>query len=195
MAPGQHLVDDTGAWAAPGVILGSGGSDRFLQLAVTPRTYNAFDDDDGGGIHMPSEYDRFMADVWVGVVLTLMVFSCLCCMCSCMLYHRFQEWKRGVLAAAAAREGGENGPLPEEALPNYTLVSGLPSYDEALQQWRAARVHRKSSVSKMAEAIQVAAAKTPPPAPLRRLSVLEFLLNYKGQKTVPSVVNRHIADV
>jgi len=98
-----------------------------------------------------------------------------------------------VLAAAAAREIGENGPLPEEALPNYTLVSGLPSYDEALQQWRAARVHRKSSVSKMAEAIQAAAAKTPPPAPLRRLSVLEFLLNYKGQKTVSTP--RHVADV
>lgn len=98
-----------------------------------------------------------------------------------------------VLAAAAAREMGENGPLPEEALPNYTLVSGLPSYDDALQQWRAARVHRKSSVSKMAEAIQAAAAKSPPPAPLRRLSVLEFLLNYKGQKTVSTP--RHVADV
>jgi hypothetical protein len=95
-----------------------------------------------------------------------------------------------VLAAAAAREAGEGGPLPEEALPNYTLVSGLPSYDEALQQWRAARVHRKSSVAKMAEAIQAAAAKTPPPATLRRLSVLEFLLHYKpGQRTVPTPVH------
>jgi len=91
MAPGQYLVDDAGAWAAPGVILGSGGTDRFL--VVTPRTFTV--DSDDGGVHLPSDYDRFMADVWVGVVLTLMVFSCLCCMCSCMLYHRFQEWKRG----------------------------------------------------------------------------------------------------
>ncbi|CAB3374048.1 Hypothetical predicted protein [Cloeon dipterum] len=194
--PGQqYLVDDTAAWPSPGLILGSRGSDRFL--AVTPRSFSfdAVDTDaDNSGVHMPTDYDRFMADVWVGVVLTLMVFSCLCCMCSCMLYHRFQEWKRGVLAAAAGREHSENGPLPEEALPNYTLVSGLPSYDEALQQWRAARVHRKSSVSKMAEAIQAAAAKTPPPAPLRRLSVLEFLLHYKGQKTVPNL-SRHVAEV
>lgn len=93
-----------------------------------------------------------------------------------------------VLAAAAARENGDGGPLPEEALPNYTLVSGLPSYDEALQQWRAARVHRKSSVAKMAEAVQAAAAKAPPPAPLRRLSVLEFLLHYKGQRTIPTTI-------
>jgi hypothetical protein len=93
MAPGQYLVDDSGAWSAPGVILGSGGSDRFL--VVTPRTYMLDRELDDEGIHLPTDYDRFMADVWVGVVLTLMVFSCLCCMCSCMLYHRFQEWKRG----------------------------------------------------------------------------------------------------
>lgn len=40
------------------------------------------------------QYDRFLADVWVGIVLTLMVLSCVCCVCSCLLYHRFQQWKR-----------------------------------------------------------------------------------------------------
>jgi hypothetical protein len=40
------------------------------------------------------QYERFLADVWVGVVLTLMVLSCVCCVCSCLLYHRFQQWKR-----------------------------------------------------------------------------------------------------
>lgn len=40
------------------------------------------------------EYEQFLADVWVGVVLTLMVLSCVCCMCSCLLYHKFQQWKR-----------------------------------------------------------------------------------------------------
>lgn len=40
------------------------------------------------------QYEQLLADVWVGVVLTLMVLSCVCCMCSCLLYHKFQQWKR-----------------------------------------------------------------------------------------------------
>lgn len=43
-------------------------------------------------------YEQFLADVWVGIVLTLMVLSCVCFMCSCLIYHKFQEWKhRGKL--------------------------------------------------------------------------------------------------
>lgn len=41
-----------------------------------------------------SEYEQFLADVWVGIILTLIVLSCVCCMCSCLLYHKFQQWKR-----------------------------------------------------------------------------------------------------
>lgn len=40
------------------------------------------------------EYRQFLADVWVGIVLSLMVLVCVCCMCSCLLYHKFQQWKR-----------------------------------------------------------------------------------------------------
>lgn len=39
------------------------------------------------------EYEQFLADVWVGIVLTLMVLSCVCFMCSCLIYHKFQQWK------------------------------------------------------------------------------------------------------
>lgn len=39
-------------------------------------------------------YEQFLADVWVGIILTLIVLSCVCCMCSCLLYHKFQQWKR-----------------------------------------------------------------------------------------------------
>lgn len=42
----------------------------------------------------PVPYEQFLADVWIGIVLTLMVLSCVCCMCSCLLYHKFQQWKR-----------------------------------------------------------------------------------------------------
>lgn len=39
------------------------------------------------------EYEQFLADVWVGIVLTLMVLSCVCFMCTCLIYHKFQQWK------------------------------------------------------------------------------------------------------
>lgn len=50
--------------------------------------------DTGTRYREQEQYERFLADIWVGVVLTLMVLSCVCCVCSCLLYHRFQQWKR-----------------------------------------------------------------------------------------------------
>jgi uncharacterized Fe-S cluster-containing radical SAM superfamily protein len=49
---------------------------------------------DIGTRYSEEEYEKFLADIWVGVVLTLMVLSCVCCVCSCLLYHKFQQWKR-----------------------------------------------------------------------------------------------------
>lgn len=40
------------------------------------------------------DYDRFVADVWVCVALTLMILSCIGLLCSCMLYHKLQQWKQ-----------------------------------------------------------------------------------------------------
>lgn len=53
-------------------------------------------DDNGADVSAQPDpdYEQFLADVWVGIVLTLMVLSCVCCMCSCLLYHKFQQWKR-----------------------------------------------------------------------------------------------------
>lgn len=39
------------------------------------------------------EYNRFMGDVWVGIVLTLMIVTSIFCMCACFLYHKFRQWK------------------------------------------------------------------------------------------------------
>lgn len=39
------------------------------------------------------EYSRFMGDVWVGIVLTLMIVTSIFCMCACFLYHKFRQWK------------------------------------------------------------------------------------------------------
>lgn len=42
----------------------------------------------------PEDEEQLITDVWVGIVLTLLVLSCAASMCACMLYHRFQLWKR-----------------------------------------------------------------------------------------------------
>ncbi|CAH1109670.1 unnamed protein product [Psylliodes chrysocephalus] len=91
--------------------------------------------EEGAKLNVPDqEYEQFLADVWVGIVLTLMVLSCVCFMCSCLIYHKFQQWKTRVLEA---RNGAnlESG-IPETELPSYTIASGLPTYEEALQQLR-----------------------------------------------------------
>lgn len=40
------------------------------------------------------EYDKFMNEIWIGIVLTLIVISLVFCICSCFLYHQFRQWKR-----------------------------------------------------------------------------------------------------
>ncbi|XP_067002446.1 protein commissureless 2 homolog [Anabrus simplex] len=104
------------------------------------------------------EYEYFMADLWVGVVLTLLVLSCVCCVGSCLLYHKLQQWKQRVVASGAA--------VDMESLPSYTIVSGLPTYEEALQQLRCAR-------------------EPPRPQPLSVLELLQ-LYEYKAQHAARS---------
>lgn len=84
------------------------------------------------------EYEQFLADVWVGIVLTLMVLSCVCFMCSCLIYHKFQQWKNRVLQSRTT-SNIENGSDPVNDLPSYTVASGLPSYEEALEQMKKAK--------------------------------------------------------
>ncbi|XP_066156129.1 protein commissureless 2 homolog [Euwallacea fornicatus] len=83
-------------------------------------------------------YEQFLADVWVGIVLTLMVLSCVCFMCSCLIYHKIQEWKHRELSPHGNLEAG----IPEVDLPSYTIASGLPTYEEALEQLK--RVQEKT---------------------------------------------------
>lgn len=40
------------------------------------------------------EYDQFMNEVWIGIVLILILISMVFCFCSCFLYHQFRVWKR-----------------------------------------------------------------------------------------------------
>ncbi|XP_071450739.1 protein commissureless 2 homolog [Hetaerina americana] len=136
-------------------------------------------------------YEQFVADVWVGIVLTLMVLSCLCCICSCLLYHRLLEWKRKVFgppatsaaagdSASSRRDSGgshSSGRSEVESLPSYTVVSGLPSYEEALEQFKMA--HDEKAQLAALEALrdgppppillEVEVADLPPPPPFPAL--------------------------
>lgn len=40
------------------------------------------------------EYSRFVSDMWIGVVLTLLMVLIVLALCFWFLYHKFQQWKR-----------------------------------------------------------------------------------------------------
>lgn len=70
---------------------------NFSDTSVLPDLSGSFGPGPKGyfnsGIMSDAEYEAFLTDLWVGILLTLMILSCVCCMCSCLLYHKFQEWK------------------------------------------------------------------------------------------------------
>ncbi|EDV97831.1 GH14476 [Drosophila grimshawi] len=87
------------------------------------------------------EYDKFMNEVWIGIVFTLILISMVFCICSCFLYHQFRTWKRNYHNNANSSsqctiidvEALKLQPDLEDPVPEYTLVSGLPSYEAALE--------------------------------------------------------------
>lgn len=93
---------------------------------------------DGSEQLLDPTYERFIGDVWVGIVLTLMILSSIFCMCSCFLYHKFRQWQRSVLTARSQTLSSLDVETPPpydvESLPSYTIVSGLPSYNDAIEQ-------------------------------------------------------------
>ncbi|KAF6216955.1 hypothetical protein GE061_001306 [Apolygus lucorum] len=76
---------------------------------------------------------RAVSDVWVSIVLILMTLSCIGCLCSCLLYYKFQKWKvsdgsesTNITEANSERRPSKEGP------PSYTVVTGLPTYEQAV---------------------------------------------------------------
>ncbi|XP_058459366.1 protein commissureless 2 homolog [Malaya genurostris] len=116
---------------------------------------------DGSEQMLDPTYERFIGDVWVGIVLTLMILSSIFCMCSCFLYHKFRQWQRSVLTARSQTLSSMDVETPPpydvESLPSYTIVSGLPSYNDAIEQlkqkqqlkcaeYEPVKVHRPSVI-------------------------------------------------
>ncbi|XP_037939187.1 protein commissureless 2 [Teleopsis dalmanni] len=83
------------------------------------------------------EYDKFMNEVWMGIVLTLILITLVFCVCSCFLYYQFKTWKRNYHNTVQQNqhdiEAVKLHPNLDDPVPEYTLVSGLPSYEAALE--------------------------------------------------------------
>lgn len=79
----------------------------------------------------------------------------------------------------------EFNPNDSESLPSYTIVSGLPSYDEALEQLR--QCHSKDEVIIEIKSLGRTNENWPTtPAPVARLSASDLFQFYKSNTVVPS---------
>ncbi|XP_065361360.1 uncharacterized protein comm3 [Calliphora vicina] len=89
------------------------------------------------------EYSRVVSDIWIGVILTLLIVSVIFFICACFLYHKFQQWKNSYRTNNNENiEICRNYPpnFEAESLPSYTIVSGLPTYDDAIEEFRKAGI-------------------------------------------------------
>uniref|UniRef100_A0A182WEU6 Uncharacterized protein n=1 Tax=Anopheles minimus TaxID=112268 RepID=A0A182WEU6_9DIPT len=79
-----------------GIDYSNGSSDYGLLNSLQSFANRGRDGLGGAGTEqmLDPTYERFIGDVWVGIVLTLMILSSIFCMCSCFLYHKFRQWQR-----------------------------------------------------------------------------------------------------
>uniref|UniRef100_T1P7Q2 Phosphatidylglycerophosphatase A n=1 Tax=Musca domestica TaxID=7370 RepID=T1P7Q2_MUSDO len=90
-----------------------------------------------------ADYSRVVSDIWIGIILTLLIVSVIFFICACFLYHKFQQWKNSYRTNNAEPvELCRNCPpnYEVESLPSYTIVSGLPTYDDAIEEFRKAGI-------------------------------------------------------
>lgn len=90
-----------------------------------------------------------------------------------------------------ARESFHEEYAYEESLPSYTIVTGLPSYDQAMEQFRQLRSIRKASSPKIAE--MEGSENSPASTTFAGLSLGEIFQFYKVDKNLP--VQRRIKTI
>ncbi|XP_037940267.1 protein commissureless 2 homolog [Teleopsis dalmanni] len=123
-------------------IVVNGASDDFI--IGLPTTAGRVPPPRIGHTHMDEvEYSRVVSDIWIGVILTLLIVCVIFFICSCFLYHKFQQWKNSYRTnpnepVEICRHYGPD--FEVESLPSYTIVSGLPTYDAALEEFRKAGI-------------------------------------------------------
>ncbi|XP_068142085.1 uncharacterized protein comm3 [Drosophila tropicalis] len=96
------------------------------------------------------DFAHVVSDIWIGVILTLLIVFVIFFICACFVYHKFQQWKNSYRAnhSDPTIEICRRCPPDYEAesLPSYTIVSGLPTYDDALEEFRKAGIILTPSV-------------------------------------------------
>ncbi|XP_055532588.1 protein commissureless 2 homolog [Wyeomyia smithii] len=75
--------------------------------------------------------------LWIGAVMVLLTLSGLFCVCSCYLYYKYRKWQKCVSIATCHTLSTEDveapPPYDTETPPSYTIASGLPTYEDAVQ--------------------------------------------------------------
>ncbi|XP_014093750.1 protein commissureless 2 homolog [Bactrocera oleae] len=119
-----------------------GGSKEFLDPFSGPTAGGHLQPARSTYNHHETEIPLVVSDIWIGVILTLLIVSVIFFICSCFLYHKFQEWKNSYRTNPEPVEICRHFPpdYEVESLPSYTIVSGLPTYDDALEEFRKAGI-------------------------------------------------------
>ncbi|XP_039963707.1 uncharacterized protein LOC126762343 isoform X1 [Bactrocera neohumeralis] len=119
-----------------------GGSNEFLDPFSGPAAGGHIQPPRSAYSHHETEIPLVVSDIWIGVILTLLIVSVIFFICSCFLYHKFQEWKNSYRTNPEPLEICRHYPpnYEVESLPSYTIVSGLPTYDDALEEFRKAGI-------------------------------------------------------
>ncbi|XP_053689968.1 protein commissureless 2 homolog [Sabethes cyaneus] len=75
--------------------------------------------------------------LWIGAVMVLLSLSGLFCVCSCYLYYKYRKWQKCVSISTCHTLSTQDieapPPYDTETLPSYTIASGLPTYEDAVQ--------------------------------------------------------------
>lgn len=69
------------------------GSNEFLDSFVGPLATSQVTQHHVIHPHHETEIPAVVSDIWIGVILTLLIVSVIFFICSCFLYHKFQQWK------------------------------------------------------------------------------------------------------
>lgn len=94
----------------------SGSADEIMDFDLANRV--VLDSSSVDQLQQQLEYDKFMNEVWIGIVFTLILISMVFCICSCFLYHQFRTWKRNCKYFALFR-----GPIEIGILSSLGLIS------------------------------------------------------------------------
>uniref|UniRef100_A0A8D8C535 Protein commissureless n=1 Tax=Culex pipiens TaxID=7175 RepID=A0A8D8C535_CULPI len=110
--------------------------------------------------------------LWIGAVMVLLVLSGLFCVCSCYLYYKYRRWQKCVsitschqTAHGGTLVGDVESPPPYDpettttTLPSYTVASGLPSYEDAVEH-----IYRQQQLQR----------QNPPPASVHPPATVKF---------------------